>query len=213
MAIVAIRTALIYVLLVAAMRVMGKRQLGDLQPTELVVTLLIADMAAVTIENTQLPLLRGVIPILVLVSLEVLISGLMLKVPAVERLVDGHPVIVIDNGRLDQAAMKKLRLSIEDVLSALRQQGVFDLAEVQYAIAETGGSISVYQKPKKGAGDIPFLVVSDGQVSHWGLRMCGQDEAWLQRKLAKAGCQLSEVFLLTADAKGHTHLIKKEREE
>ncbi|MBO5797307.1 MAG: DUF421 domain-containing protein, partial [Clostridia bacterium] len=117
MAIVAIRTALIYVLLVAAMRVMGKRQLGDLQPTELVVTLLIADMAAVTIENTQLPLLRGVIPILVLVSLEVLISGLMLKVPAVERLVDGHPVIVIDNGRLDQAAMKKLRLSIEDVLS------------------------------------------------------------------------------------------------
>lgn len=214
MAIVAIRTALIYVILVAAMRVMGKRQLGDLQPTELVVTLLIADMAAVAIENIQLPLLRGVIPILVLVSLELLISGLMLKVPAVERLVDGHPVIVIDNGRLDQAAMKKLRLSIDDVLSALRQQGVFDLKEVQYAIAETGGNISVYQKPAKPTGNgIPFLVVSDGQVSHWGLRMCGQDEAWLQRTLAKAGCALSEVFLLTADAKGHTHLIKKEETE
>lgn len=222
MAIGAIRTAIIYLVLVAAMRIMGKRQLGDLQPIELVVTLLVADMAAVAVEDTTAPLLSGLIPIAVLVSLELLFSGLMLKFPAAARLVDGRPVIIINNGTLDQRAMKKLRLSLEDLVGTLRQQGIFDLTEVQYAIAETGGKISAYLKPEHQpatAADvhaappdngIPFLVISDGRLSRWALSMCGLNEEWLRLTLHEAGCPLSQVFLLTADRRGTVCLLKKE---
>lgn len=222
MAISAIRAAVIYLVLVAAMRIMGKRQLGELQPVELVVTLLVADMAAVALENTGAPLLSGLIPIAVLVSLELLFSGLMLKCPAIARLADGRPVIVINNGTLDQRAMKKLRLSLEDLLGTLRQQGIFDITEVQYAIAETGGKISVCLKPDQRpatAADvhavlpdngIPFLIVSDGRLSRRALSMCGLSEKWLQLTLDEAGCTMSEVFLLTADRCGKVYLLKKE---
>lgn len=222
MAISAIRTAVIYLLLVAAMRIMGKRQLGELQPVELVVTLLVADMAAVAVENTDSPLSSGLIPIAVLVSLELLFSFLTLKFPAIARLVDGRPVIIIKDGTLDQKAMKQLRLSLEDLNSALRQQGIFDLTEVQYAIAETGGKISTYLKPTlqpATAEDvhaappdngIPFLIVSDGRLSRWALSMCGLNEEWLRLTLHEADCTLSQVFLLTADRCGKVCLLKKE---
>lgn len=223
MAIGALRTAIIYLLLIAAMRVMGKRQLGDLQPAELVVTLLVADMAAVAMEDTGAPLLSGLIPIAVLVAMELLLSGLILKFPSAARLVGGRPVIVINDGKPDQAAMKKLRLSLEDLLGALRQQGVFDLTEVQYAIAETGGKISVCLKPvhrPATVGDlslpppddgVTFLVISDGKVSRRALSMANQSEEWLRATLRRAKCEAADVFLLTADQNGRTHLIRKER--
>ncbi len=222
MAIEAIRTVVIYVMLVAAMRVMGKRQLSDLQPVELVVTLLVADMAAVAMENTGVPLASGLIPIAVLVSLELLFSGLILKWPAAARLVGGRPIVLIRDGVLDQRAMKKLRLSVEDVTGALRQQGVFDPETVQCAVVETGGTISLCLKPgdrPATAADVgaapadtgvPFVVVSDGKISHWGLQMAGQDEDWLHRTLQQAGCAAADIFLLTADKTGKTYLIRKE---
>lgn len=221
MAISAIRTAVIYLVLVAAMRIMGKRQLGELQPVELVVTLLVADMAAVAVEDTASPLFSGLIPIIVLVSLELIFSVLVLKSPAIARLVDGRPVIVINNGTLDQRAMKKLRLSLEDLLGTLRQQGIFDITEVQYAIAETGGKISTFVKPARQPATaedvhatppdngIPFLIVSDGRLSQWALSMCGLNEEWLRFTLDEAGCAMSEVFLLTADRCGKVCLLKK----
>lgn len=223
MAIVAVRAALIYVVLVVALRVMGKRQLGDLQPSELVVTLLIADMAAVAMQDTAAPLFSGLIPIAVLVSLELLISATMLKLPFLERLLGGCAVVLIKNGNLDQQAMRKLRLTIDDVLSALRQQGVFDLRQVQYAVAETGGQISLLLKPDERpltpkdmdlpnmADNTPFLVVSDGKIAPYGLALCGKSEAWVHRTLRAQHCTLNEVFLLIADPQGKIHLIKKER--
>ena len=222
MAVSAIRTAVIYLLLVAAMRIMGKRQLGDLQPVELVVTLLVADMAAVAMEDSAAPLAGGLIPLAVLVSLELLFSGLLLKCPPLARLIGGHPIPLIQEGQLDPAAMKKLRLTIEDLTGTLRQQGVFDLATVRYAVAETGGKISVSLWPEAApatAGDVgasppdtgvPFVVISDGKVSRWGLSMSGQDEAWLRRTLEEAGLSVGQVFLLTADKSGQTYLVKKE---
>lgn len=222
MAIGAIRTVIIYLVLVAAMRVMGKRQLGDLQPVELVVTLLVADMAAVAMEDTGAPLLSGLIPLAVLVSLELLFSGLILKFPAAARLVGGRPVMVIFDGKLDPKAMKKLRLSLEDLTGALRQQGIFDLTEVQVAIVETGGKISVYQKPEYRPATtadlhavppdngIPFLIISDGKLSRRALSMCGLSDAWLRQTLHEAGCTVQQVFLLTADRRGTVCLMKKE---
>ena len=217
----AIRTAITYFLLVASMRIMGKRQLGDWQPAELVVTLLIADIAAIALEDIETPIWRSLIPLFILVLLELLMSGIILKIPAIARLIGGHEVILINHGELNQKAMKKLRLSIDDMLAALRQQGVFNVADVEYAIAETSGNISLFLKPDKApatrsdtgitpADDgIPFLVISDGKLSHWGLHMSGHTEDWLYRTLSAASCTVADVFLLTADRNGNTHLIKK----
>ena len=222
MTILALRTVIIYAVLVAAMRIMGKRQLGDLNPSELVVTLLIADMAAVAMEDTGAPLFNGLIPIAVLVSLELLLSGVMLKLPFVNRLVSGRAVWIVVNGKLDQRAMKKLRLTVDDVMSALRQQGVFNLNDVQYAVAETGGQISLSLQPTARPvtpadltlappeDDTPFLVVSDGKPLTFGLSLSGHDMPWLHRTLHAEQCTLNDVFLLTVDRSGHTHLIRKE---
>lgn len=222
MAISVVRTVIIYLLLVAAMRIMGKRQLGDLQPAELVVTLLVADMAAVAMEDSGAPLFSGLIPLAVLVSLELLLSGLIMKAPGLSRLIGGRPIVVIDNGKPDQKAMRKLRLTVDDILGSLRQQGIFDPDTVQYAIVETNGSISVCLKtpfrpmalgdrntppPEEG---VPFLIVSDGIVSRWGLSMAGLDETWLENYLKTADCRMEDVFLLTADQFGKTYLVQKE---
>ena len=117
MIITAIRTVIIYIFIIAAIRIMGKRQLGELQPAELVVTLLISDLAAVPMQESGMPLLDGVIPILVLVAMELLFSGLMLKVPFFYRLISGRPMVVIDNGKLDQQALKRMRVTIGDLVA------------------------------------------------------------------------------------------------
>ena len=122
MIITAIRTVIIYIFIIAAIRIMGKRQLGELQPAELVVTLLISDLAAVPMQESGMPLLDGVIPILVLVAMELLFSGLMLKVPFFYRLISGRPMVVIDNGKLDQQALKRMRVTIGDLVESLREK-------------------------------------------------------------------------------------------
>lgn len=208
-----IRTVILYVLLVAAMRIMGKRQLGELQPSELVVTLLVSDLASVPMQDNGLPLLAGVLPILVLIAAELLLSGLMLKAPAVSHLIGGSPMPVIRDGRVCTDEMRRLRLTVDDLAETLRQQGIFDLRQVQYAIVETNGHISAWLYPEHQpatAGDVgapaagakmPVVLVSDGRTSDWGLRLCGVDEQWLRRFLGRRRCPLSRVFLLTA-AKG-----------
>ena len=139
MAISAIRTVIIYIFIIAAMRIMGKRQLGELQPVELVVTLLISDLAAVPMQESGMPLLNGLIPIVVLVALELLLSGLMLKSSGFSKLISGNPIVIIRDGKLDQKALKRLRLTVEDLMETLRQQNAFDIREIEYAIAETNG--------------------------------------------------------------------------
>jgi len=225
MAVTAIRTVILYLVLAAAMRVMGKRQLGDLQPVELVVTLLIADMAAAATGDPGMPLFAGLIPLFLLVALELLVSGAMLKWPGLARLIGGRPVVLIKKGRLDQKAMKQLRLTLEDLAGALREQGVFDISQVECALVETGGKISLQLKPPHrpataaqvgGAAKkegLPFLVVSDGRISPWGLSMIGRDEAWLAGVLQKEECPLDRVFLLTADGQGSHYLIRKETDK
>lgn len=206
MTISVIRTVILYLLLMLAMRLMGKRQLGELQPSELVVTLLLSDLAAVPMQENGLPLLNGVLPILVLVSLELLLSGAMLKSPAISKLVSGTPIPIIQDGAVDASALKRLRMTVEDLEESLRQQDVFDLAQVQYAIAETNGHISVYQY---GEEEMPVVVVSDGHLCDWGMRLCGLSEEKLNRYLHRQRCELQEVFLLTATKNGPHHLLTR----
>ena len=129
MAITAIRTVIIYIFIITAMRIMGKRQLGELQPVELVVTLLISDLAAVPMQESGMPLLNGLIPILILVSLELLLSGAMLKLPWVSHLITGNPITIIRDGQLDQKALKKLRMTVEDLTENLRGMDYFDIED------------------------------------------------------------------------------------
>lgn len=221
MTISVIRTVILYVLLMAAMRLMGKRQLGELQPSELVVTLLLSDLAAVPMQENGLPLLNGVMPILVLVSLELLISGLMMKFPAVGKLVSGSPLPIIQDGQINVAVMRRLRLTVEDLTESLRQQNVFDIHQVQYAIAETNGHISVYCHPRYqpataaqvGADtsdeDMPVVVISDGRLCDWGMRLCGLSEEKVENILRKHHCKQQEVFLLTATKAGQHYLLTR----
>lgn len=210
MTISVIRTVILYLLLMVAMRLMGKRQLGELQPSELVVTLLLSDLAAVPMQENGLPLLNGVLPILVLVSLELLLSGLMLKSPAVAKLVAGSPVPVIRDGVMDAAALRKLRMTVEDLEEALRQQSIFDLSQVQYAIAETNGHVSAFCYDTQQPNDaMPVVVVSDGALCDWGMQLCGLTEAALAEYLRQKKCAQEDVFLLTATKNGPHHLLTR----
>ena len=216
MTISVIRTVILYFLLMAAVRLMGKRQLGELQPSELVVTLLLSDLAAVPMQENGLPLLNGVMPILILVSLELILSALMLKFPAVSQLIGGTPQAVIRDGKIDATAMRRMRLTVEDLAESLRQQNVFDLTQVQYAIVETGGRISAYLYPRyqpAAAGadapdeGMPLVVVSDGRLCDWGMRICGLSEEQVAGILRRHRCEQQEVFLLTATKTGQHHLL------
>lgn len=223
MAITAIRTVIIYIFIITAMRIMGKRQLGELQPAELVVTLVISDLAAVPMQESGMPLLNGLIPIMMLVALELLLSALMMKVPFFHRLIGGKAKIVVSDGQIDATAMKGMRLTVDDLMETLRQQGTFDIADVQYAIVEANGKISVY--PKAGARQVtcddlnlnlpdngmPMVIVSDGKVSQWGLSVCGLDESWLRDVLAANTCKEQDVFIMTADKSRQYTLIRKEQ--
>ena len=224
MAVTAIRTAIIYVLLIAALRVTGKRQLGELQPIELVVTLLISDLASVPMQESGAPLLSGLIPIAVIVSLELIFSVLMLKSEWLARLISGNPVVLIQDGKLSQKALRQLRLTVEDLLETLRQQDVFDLRDVRYAIAETNGSISVFKYAdcqtvtvrdlkKKPSGGAAVPVVNDGHLVEWGMRLTGVSETWVYETLKQHHCTLSETLLLTADNKHQAYLIRKGENE
>lgn len=222
MAIIAIRTVIIYIFIIAAMRIMGKRQLGELQPAELVVTLLISDLAAIPMQENGMPLLNGIIPIMVLVSLELLFSGLMLKFPFFHRLIGGKAKIIINNGTVDKKAMRDIRMTNEDLIETLRIQGTFDIQDVQYAIVESNGKLSVLLKPEKRPAcctelkivppdnGIPMIIVSDGKISDWGLSVCGLDIKWLNSVLSVNHCAIEDVFLLTADKTRAYHLIRKE---
>lgn len=222
MTISVIRTVILYVLIMGSMRLMGKRQIGELQPSELVVTLLLSDLASVPMQENGLPLLNGVLPIVVLVAMELLLSGIMLKWPTMSRLISGSPVPIIIDGHVDERAMRRLRITVDDLVESLRRQEIFDLGQVQYAIAETNGHISAFcysQFQAATAQDVgvvpeddgmPVVIVSDGQCSDWGMCLCALDRMWLENTLTAHGCSLEQVFLLTATKTGEHFLLTRE---
>lgn len=223
MAVSVIRTIILYFLLMLAIRIMGKRQLGELQPSELVVTLLVSDIAAVPMQDNGLPLFNGILPIVVLMALELLLSGVMLKSPLLSRLISGTPIPIITDGKMDEKAMRRLRLTIDDLVEALRKQNIFNIGQVQYAIVETNGHITAFCYPAfqqataedvgvKAADDgMPAVIISDGKLSDWGLTLCKLDEAWVNQVLKQHHTQREQVFLLTATKTGKYYLLTQEQ--
>ncbi|WP_405317308.1 DUF421 domain-containing protein [Ruminococcus sp.] len=217
-----LRTVILYVFIILAIRLMGKRQISDMQPSELVVTLVVSDIASLPMQNTSQPLLSGVIPVLVLVSLEIAASALMMKSRLFRRLICGNPVVVIEDGKLLQKQLKRLRMSAEDLFAQLRQQDIFSIDEVQYCIVETNGSISVLEKPQNrvptaqdlgvtiGDNKLEAVVVCDGELLDDGLKLCSGSRMQVDNILQENNAKLSEVFILTLDGNGKYNLIAKE---
>lgn len=217
-----IRTILLYIVIILAIRIMGKRQIGELQTSELVVTLLISDIAAIPMQNTEQSLLSGIVPILILIVCEIIISFLMLKRAGFRRIICGKPIVIISDGKINQSEMHRLRMSTEDLSEELRQQGIFNIEDVGFAIVETNGKLSVLKKPEK---DIPtaeelgiktndkgleVVVISDGEISKCSLKICGLSRDWLFDTLKKENTELNDVFLMIANGQGEYKIIEKE---
>lgn len=202
---------------------MGKRQISELQTSELVVTLLMSDIASIPMQNTDQSLLSGIIPILVLLFCEIFISVIMLKNSRIRRVICGKPVPVIKNGKIDQRAMKELRMSTEELFEELRQKDIFSIKDVSYAVMETNGKMSIMKTPEAEtctAGQLGVrtnddgmdaVVISDGEIARASLSFCGFDENWLNNILKKEKTKPADIFIMTANKGGKYTIIKKER--
>ena len=222
MAVALVRTLILYIIIIFSIKMMGKRQISDLQTSELVITIMISNIAAIPMENTSQPLLGSLIPISVLVCSEIFVSFFMLKSPKFRKLICGKPVVVISEGKIKQDALKFLRLSVEDLFEQLRQMDVFCLDDVWYAVMETNGTMSVLKKSSSQPPcaedlkiavpeeEIDTVIVSDGNGSNLALKACGLDRIWLNKKLKEEKIELNDVFLMTATKSNKFNIIKKE---
>ncbi len=218
-----IRTILLYIMILVAVRMMGKRQISEMQTSELVVTLLMSNIASIPMQDTDQSMLSGVMPILVLLVCEIFVSYLMLKRAFIRKAICGKPVIVINDGVLDQNAMKELRISTEELYEQLRQKDVFRIEDVSYAILETNGKLSVLKKPeletvtaqqmriKTTDNGMETVVISDGEIAKASLKFCGLDSQWIERILKKEKLNLDDVYLMTSNKNHQYHIIKKEK--
>lgn len=203
MLVILLRTLMIYGFLILIMRFMGKRQLGELEITDLVTTLLISEIASLPLTEEDIPLHHALLPILIIAGLEVGMSALLLKRPIFKRLLIPRPTILMSHGVPDRKAMKKARLSCEELLSQLRLKGVNDPQNVEYAVMESNGQISVIQSESDGGSTtltgVMRLIISDGWVNRDNLRLIGRDTDWLEKYLKKRGLHARDVFMLLSD--------------
>ena len=207
MAVLFIRTIIFYVSLVIFLRIMGKRQIGELQPTEFAVTLLIADLAAIPMQSASIPLINGIIPIAVLLIIEMTLSVLTLKFRKVRTIISGHPMTVIENGEINRDVMKKLRFNTDDLCEELRLQGIDDLNNVSSAVVETNGKLSIFTK---GNGELFYTLISDGKADRKVMENLNISEKELQKMLRSSGYKSeNEVFLLCRSKSGKVFIEGK----
>lgn len=210
MLIITVRTVILYFLIVFSLRLMGKKQLGELQPSELVTTIMISNIATLALEDASTPMLMGVVPILMIVSLDVIMSGVLMKSTRIRRAVSGTARVIISDGKIDQKEMKNLRYTIDDLTEAMREQGIFDISQVQYAIVETTGKINFFQK-ENPAQNPPEVIIHDGEINKDGLYRTNLGEGWVNKILKENKTELSEVFFMSADGNGAYFIVNKEK--
>ncbi len=205
-----IRTLIIYFLLTFSLRIMGKRQLGELDVGDLVSTLLMSELAAIPIDDPDIPLLNAVVPILFILSVEIISSTLKNKSEKLKHVMDGGNVFIIYKGRLSQKALRDTRISVNELMASARSQGIGDIAEIEYAILEQNGSLSVLEKDKS---NMAHAVIIDGTVIDEVLKRLGLNDRWLNAALKKEGKQIGEIFLMTVDDRGAVQIVTKEKKE
>lgn len=205
-----IRTLILYLALVMSIRLMGKRQIGQMEASEFVVTMLVANLASIPMQDSAIPLYSGLVPILTVLGAELVLSGLILRSIRIRRLFCGKPVILIDNGHILQDNLRKTRITLDELTGHLREKDVLDITTVQYAILETDGNLSVFPYPQKGSQHLPVTIVEDGWLSRKDLYKAGKDEVWLSQILTEKGADLHSTLLLTVDAAEKVVWLKKE---
>lgn len=217
-----LRTLLLYIVLVLTVRLMGKRQIGEMEPAEFVVTMLIANLAAIPMQDTAIPLLSGLVPILVILGIELVLAVLTLRSIRLRQFFCGKPIILMENGKIIEKNLRSTRVNLDELTMHLREKDIFDLTTVKYAILETNGQLStlLYSKSlpasAKDAGvhvpdtALPVTLISSGHLMRENLAVAGRDMAWLEDKLKKRACSIQKVLLMTVDANGKIYLIRKE---
>ena len=217
-----LRTIVLYLVLILSIRLMGKRQIGQMEASEFVVTMLVANLAAIPMQDGAIPLYSGLVPILTVLGAELVLSGLILRSVWMRRFFCGKPVILIDNGRILTENLRRTRVTLDELTGHLREKDVLDITTVQYAILETDGNLSVFPYPKyrpasaREAGIhpkpqlLPVTIVEDGYVSVENLRRAGKDEAWLRKVLEERNAALADTLLLTVDPGDSIRWIRKE---
>ena len=214
MTVLLLRTVILYVAVIVSVRLMGKRQIGELQPEELVVTILLSDVATTPLQDMQIPLLQPLMIMMVIVACELLFAALSLKSRTFRTLVQGHAIPIVKNGTLDQTMLRKIRYTVDDVLEALRLKDVFDLNDAAYVYVESNGSLSVLKRQKPPAPPaapvLPCLVISDGKVIRDAFSLCGMTDEKLQRLLQAQHKQTKDILLMTYAADGSFYIAEKE---
>ena len=217
-----LRTLLLYMVLIFCVRLMGKRQIGEMEPAEFVVTMLLANLAAIPMQDGAIPLYSGLVPILTVLGMELVLSGLIMHSVVFRRFLCGKPVILINNGKILQENLRRTRVTLDELTGHLREKDVLDIRTVQYAILETDGSLSVFPYPKerpasaKDAGIhpkqqfLPVTIIEDGYLSQENLRQAGKDETWLNQVLRENNTETKETLLLTVDAADKVLWLGKE---
>ena len=204
------RTVLFYFALILVIRLLGKRQVGQMEPSEFVVTMLIANLASVPLEDPDLPIHYGLVPMAIVFVCERLISLLCLKSIRLRRLLCGKPVILIENGHLLEQNLRRTRVNLDELSGHLRKEGVLAMEEVQFAILETNGSITVFPyPPKPETQELPYTVISDGRILRDNLRRLGRDEQWLLKKLRGRSLTVEGVLLMTLTQSGKIALFPR----
>ena len=218
------RTLLVYISLIIIMRLMGKRQIGELEVTDLVATLLLSEIASLPITDPNIPVLHAIVPMLVLLSLEVFSSYILLRAPKLKKILSATPTILIKEGILDQAALTSVRLSLEELMSEIRQQGFGNLAYVWYAILEKDGKLTIlprsrYSPPTQEMLNLTspeeslmHVVYNGGVWNDAGLNLIGKDRVWLEKQMARRGVELADQFCVTANSRGEIYWIPKQKE-
>lgn len=209
MTVTLIRSIIIYLFVIAAVRIMGKRQVGELKPQELVITILISAVATMPLQEHAIPLSTSIIPIMIFISLEIIESALSMKSLKFRNLLQGRPVFVIKDGKLQQSALRKLRFTVDDMLDALRQKDVFDISQVSNAIVETNGTLTVQKKEDSSSVPIPIIMDSKPVTSYFANNEVNQNK--IEVISAVLGVKSDDIMLLTLEEDGKTYMIKKDK--
>ena len=217
-----LRTIVLYLMLIAVIRLMGKRQIGQMEPTEFVVTMLVANLAAIPMQDGGIPLLSGLVPILTVLGVGLVLSWLSLRCVPMRRWLCGKPVILIDNGRILQNNLRRTGITLDELTGHLREKDVLNIDQVQFAILETDGNFSVFPYPKhqpataKDAGVqtkdqyLPVTIIEDGHLFTQNLALSGKDQRWLKQFLQEKEASIASTWLLTVDPSDHITFVARE---
>ena len=217
-----LRTIVLYLVLIFSIRLMGKRQIGQMEASEFVVTMLVANLASIPMQDGAIPLFSGLVPILTVLGMELVLSWAIMKSVALRRILCGKPVILIENGKILQENLRSTRVTLDELTGHLREKDVLDISQVQYAILETDGNLSVFPYPKFAPASamevglqpepqqIPVTIIADGWLSRENLRKAGKQERWLRGVLREKGAEIQETLLLTVDKRDRVVFIRKE---